>query len=56
MGFTLADLKRGVAGSGIDQPPDIDVLALLADSAPTAEVVIRAPAEASSSSRPNPTR
>ena len=45
MGFTLADLKRGVAGSGIDQPPDIDVLALLADRAPTAEVVIRDPAE-----------
>ena len=56
MGFTLADLKRGVAGSGIDQPPDIDVPALLADSASTAEVVIRAPAEGSSSSRSKPTR
>jgi len=56
MGFTLADLKRRVAGSGIDQPPNIDVLALLADRAPTAEVVIRAPAEGSPSSRPKPTR
>jgi hypothetical protein len=29
MGFSLADLKKAVPGSGIDQPPDIDVLALL---------------------------
>jgi hypothetical protein len=31
MGFGLVDLKRGVAGSGIDQPPVVDVLALLAE-------------------------
>ena len=43
MGFTLADLKRRVAGSGIDQPPQTDVLALLSDRT-TAEVVIRTPA------------
>ena len=43
MGFTLADLKRRVAGSGIDQPPDTDVLALLTDRT-AAEVVIRTPA------------
>ncbi len=37
MGFALADLRRGVAGSGIDQPPVVDVLALLAvDAAPAA--------------------
>ena len=37
MGFSLADLKRGVAGTGIDQPPVIDVLALLAGDPPTAQ-------------------
>ena len=45
MGFSLADLKRAVAGSGIDQPPGTDVLALLRGDAPPAEaagVVIRA--------------
>ena len=45
MGFSLADLKRAVAGSGIDQPPVTDVLALLGgDAAPTETtgVVIRA--------------
>ena len=45
MGFSLADLKKAVPGSGIDQPPGIDVLALLGgDAAPTETtgVVIRA--------------
>ena len=32
MGFSLADLKKAVPGSGIDQPPGIDVLALLGDT------------------------
>jgi hypothetical protein len=32
MGFSLADLRRRVPGSGIDQPPDIDVLALLPEA------------------------
>lgn len=31
MGFSLAELRRGVAGSGVDTPPDIDVLTLLLD-------------------------
>jgi hypothetical protein len=35
MGFGLAELKRGVAGSGIDQPPVVDVLALLAEEPAT---------------------
>ena len=38
MGFGLAELKRGVAGSGIDQPPVVDVLALLADETPPVRV------------------
>ena len=29
MGFSLADLRKAVSGSGIDEPPGIDVLALL---------------------------
>ena len=29
MGFTLSDLDRGVAGSGIDAPPDTDALSML---------------------------
>jgi len=29
MGFSLGQLRRAVPGSGIDQPPDIDVLGLL---------------------------
>ncbi len=37
MGFSLADLKRGVAGTGIDRPPVIDVPALLAGDPPTAQ-------------------
>jgi hypothetical protein len=32
MGFSLADLRKAVPGSGIDQPPGIDVLALLGDT------------------------
>ena len=32
MGFSLADLRKGVPGSGIDAPPGIDVLALLGDA------------------------
>lgn len=32
MGFSLADLRRGVPGSGIDVPSGIDVLALLGDA------------------------
>lgn len=31
MGFSLADLQRMAAGSGIDAPPDIDALAVLSD-------------------------
>jgi len=34
MGFGLADLKKAVAGSGIDQPPDIDVMALIDEAKP----------------------
>lgn len=33
MSFSLADLKKAAPGSGIDQPPVIDVLALLDDAA-----------------------
>lgn len=33
MGFSLADLERAVPGSGIDEPPDIDVLGLLGGAA-----------------------
>jgi hypothetical protein len=33
MGFSLADLKRSVAGTGTDQPPAIDVLSLLVANA-----------------------
>ena len=32
MGFSLADLRKAAPGSGIDQPPGIDVLALLGDT------------------------
>ena len=32
MGFSLADLRKAVPGSGIDEPPGIDVLALLGDA------------------------
>jgi hypothetical protein len=32
MGFSLAELRKGVPGSGIDAPPGIDVLALLGDA------------------------
>ena len=35
MGFSLADLRKGVPGSGIDAPPGIDVLALLGDATAT---------------------
>ena len=44
MGFSLADLERAVPGSGIDQPPAIEVLALLGGNAQPAEasVAIRA--------------
>jgi len=34
MGFTLRELERAAPGSGIDQPPVIDVLALLEDAQP----------------------
>jgi hypothetical protein len=37
MGFSLAELKRGVTGTGIDRPPAIDVPALLAGDPPTAQ-------------------
>jgi hypothetical protein len=40
MGFTLAELKRGGPGTGIDRAPAIDVLELLEDSAPTAEAAL----------------
>jgi hypothetical protein len=36
MGFSLAELRKGAPGSGIDQPPEIDVLTLL-DEVPTTE-------------------
>jgi hypothetical protein len=39
MGFSLADLKRAVAGSGIDSPPVTDVLALLRGDAPPTEAI-----------------
>ena len=43
MGFTLAELRRGVPGSGMDTPPDTDVLAMLRTAAGEGEqVVIRA--------------
>ena len=29
MGFTLAELRRAVPGSGVDAPPDTDVLSML---------------------------
>ena len=35
MGFSLADLRKAVPGSGIDAPPGIDVLALLGDAPAT---------------------
>jgi hypothetical protein len=45
MGFALGELRKAVPGSGIDQPPDIDVLGLL-EKAPSPAVeapgVIRA--------------
>ena len=62
MGFSLADLRRAGAGTGIDQPPGIDVLALLAADAPPVEAsgVIRAsspaPAPAHAPGRLRPTR
>jgi len=36
MGFTLADLRRRAPGSGIDAPPDVDVLALVGAEPPAA--------------------
>ena len=33
MSFSLADLRKGVPGSGIDEPPNVDVLALLEGTA-----------------------
>ena len=39
MGFSLAELKRRVPGSGIDQPPEFDVLALLRGDAPPTEAI-----------------
>ena len=62
MGFSLADLRRAGAGTGIDQPPGIDVLALLAADAPPVEAsgVIRAsspaPAPTHAPGRLRPTR
>jgi hypothetical protein len=32
MGFSLAELRKAVPGSGIDQPPGIDVLGLLGEA------------------------
>ena len=37
MDFSLADLKHAAAGTGIDQPPAIDVLALLDASVSAAD-------------------
>ena len=37
MGFSLAELRKGVPGSGIDAPPGIDVLALLGDAIATGD-------------------
>jgi hypothetical protein len=57
MGFSLVDLRRAVAGSGIDQPPGTDVLALLAGDAPPpgeAGGLIRASDSAPSMSRTQP--
>jgi hypothetical protein len=42
MGFTLTDLKRRLAGSGIDMPPAIDVRELLAHGATVVDVIVRA--------------
>ncbi len=43
MGFSLAELKKAVPGSGIDQPPGIDVLGLLGEvTAGEANGLIRA--------------
>ena len=36
MGFSLAELRKGVPGSGLDQPPAIDVLGLLGGADPAA--------------------
>lgn len=43
MGFSLTDLQRRVAGSGVDAPPDIDVTGLLA--APPAAAAAAQPGE-----------
>ena len=58
MGFSLIDLRRAVAGSGIDQPPAADVLALLRGDSPPGEAsgVIRASSPAPDSMRLQPAR
>jgi hypothetical protein len=49
MGFTLADLKRRVPGSGLDQPPDVSVAAVLATARePVRAVAVDVPAAAAS--------
>jgi hypothetical protein len=57
MSFSLVDLKRRAAGSGIDAPPAIDVPALLAGTATPADGngVIRASSQAPTSTT-NPAR
>ena len=37
MSFSLADLRRKTPGSGVDDPPDVDVLALLSGTAAIAQ-------------------
>ena len=39
MGFSLADLKKSVPGSGIDAPPAIDMLSLLGQASAEATAV-----------------
>ena len=51
MGFTLADLQRGVAGSGWDAPPDTDVMGALLATAGLTEDAVQA-AEAVSPALP----
>jgi hypothetical protein len=40
MGFSLVELRRRAPGSGIDQPPDLDVMAVLKDTSSAAEAEI----------------
>jgi hypothetical protein len=57
MAFSLAELRKGVPGSGIDQPPGIDVLALLGEvAAAEADGLIRASQTAPESGGTGPSR